>query len=241
VEHSAGKSPRSICLKPQGPGCAFLDYDKDGWMDIYSSQSAGVDLRAERLNQQLDGLQPLRPQAQRELLVESRKHPAVKLVPQIPSIGPLRAALLVVLLQIPHPLRTRRQLWAHSGQPLLELFAVVVPGGLLDFVTNLLDPILNCRLPAVALDDRRIVLVDGDLLSLPDRSASGFQLDAEILGEGLATGPPTWPSYSHRKPGLYGACFESSAQLLGIQSGQGFPIHFFRNHQQGFARLGEVF
>jgi Transposase IS116/IS110/IS902 family len=34
---------------------------------------------------------------------------------QIPAIGPIRAALLVALLQTPHRFRTKRQLWAYSG------------------------------------------------------------------------------------------------------------------------------
>ena len=59
----------------------------------------GVRMRAERLYQQLDLLQPLRQAARGDLLVESRKHPAVKLLRQIPSIGPIRSALLVALLQ----------------------------------------------------------------------------------------------------------------------------------------------
>lgn len=75
----------------------------------------GVRIRAERLYQQLDGLQPVRLQARLELLRESHKHPAVKLLRQIPSIGPIRAALLVALLQTPHRFRTKRQLWAYSG------------------------------------------------------------------------------------------------------------------------------
>src|SRR5512135_1200649 len=58
----------------------------------------GVRVRAQRLCQQLDGLQPLRLQARLELLRESHNHPAVKLLCQIPSIGPIRAALLVALL-----------------------------------------------------------------------------------------------------------------------------------------------
>src|SRR5271167_2796225 len=75
----------------------------------------GVRLRAERLYQQLDLLQPVRQEARRDLLSESRKHPAVKLLRQIPSIGPIRAAMLVALLQTPHRFRTKRQLWAYSG------------------------------------------------------------------------------------------------------------------------------
>ena len=75
----------------------------------------GVHLRAERLYQQLDGLEPLRQQARHDLLAESRKHHAVQLLRQIPSIGPIRAALLVALVQTPHRFRTKRQLWAYSG------------------------------------------------------------------------------------------------------------------------------
>ena len=75
----------------------------------------GVRLRAEHLYRQLDSLQPLRLEARGELLRESHKHVAVKRLRQIPSIGPIRAALLVALLQTPHRFRTKRQLWAYSG------------------------------------------------------------------------------------------------------------------------------
>jgi len=75
----------------------------------------GVRVRAERLYQQLDSLQPLHLEARRDLLRESSKHAAVKLLRQIPSIGPIRAALLMALLQTPHRFRTKRQLWAYSG------------------------------------------------------------------------------------------------------------------------------
>jgi len=75
----------------------------------------GVRVRAEHLYQQLDSLQPVRCQARCELLRESQKHAAVKLLRQIPSIGPIRAALLVALLQTPHRFRSKRQLWAYSG------------------------------------------------------------------------------------------------------------------------------
>jgi transposase len=75
----------------------------------------GVRLRAERLYQQLDLLQPVRQEARRDLLRESHKHQAVKLLRQIPAIGPIRAVLLVARLQTPHRFRTKRQLWAYSG------------------------------------------------------------------------------------------------------------------------------
>ncbi len=40
---------------------------------------------------------------------------AMKLLRQIPSIGPIRAALLIALMQTPHRFRTKRQLWAYCG------------------------------------------------------------------------------------------------------------------------------
>jgi transposase len=52
----------------------------------------GVRLRAERLYQQLDLLRPLHQQARCDFVMESHKHPAVKLLRQIPSIGPIRSA-----------------------------------------------------------------------------------------------------------------------------------------------------
>ena len=76
---------------------------------------AGVRRRAEVYYQQLDALQALRQQVRRDLLVESKKHNATNLLRQIPSIGPIRAALLVALIQTPHRFRTKRQLWAYSG------------------------------------------------------------------------------------------------------------------------------
>jgi transposase len=75
----------------------------------------GVRIRAEHLYQQLDSLEPVRQAARRELLQESRKHGAVKLLRQIPTIGPIRSALLVAILQTPHRFRTKRQLWAYGG------------------------------------------------------------------------------------------------------------------------------
>ena len=51
----------------------------------------------------------------RELLIESRRHNATKLLRQIPSIGPIRAAPLHALSQTPHRFRSKRRLWSYSG------------------------------------------------------------------------------------------------------------------------------
>jgi transposase len=82
---------------------------------------AGVRRRAEHYYQQLDVLRLLRQEVRRDLLAESRKHKAWKLLRQIPGIGPIRAALLVALIQTPHRFRTKRQLWTYSGLGLSTL------------------------------------------------------------------------------------------------------------------------
>jgi transposase len=75
----------------------------------------GVLRRAEFYYQQLDALRSLRHAVRGDLLAESKKHRASKLLCQIPSIGPIRAALLIALIQTPHRFRTKRPLWKYSG------------------------------------------------------------------------------------------------------------------------------
>lgn len=86
---------------------------REHWLE--KIKEAGVRRRAELFYQQLDRLQDLRHTVRGELLVESRKHSAVKVLRQIPYIGPLRAAQLVALMQTPHRFRSKRQLWTYSG------------------------------------------------------------------------------------------------------------------------------
>jgi len=86
---------------------------RDEWLAKISE--SGVRRRAALYYGQLDALRPLHQQARRELLAECKKHSATRLLRQIPTIGPIRAALLIALMQTPHRFRTKRQLWAYSG------------------------------------------------------------------------------------------------------------------------------
>ena len=76
---------------------------------------AGVRRRAEFYYRQLDALRALHQEVRHDLLAESKKHNATKWLLQVPAIGPIRAALLLALIQTPHRFRTKRQLWAYSG------------------------------------------------------------------------------------------------------------------------------
>jgi transposase len=93
--------------------CVYAPRYRSEWLAKITE--AGVRRRAEIYYQQLDALRSLREQVRRELLAEGRKHSAMKLLRQIPSIEPIRAVLLIALMQTPHRFRTKRQLWAYCG------------------------------------------------------------------------------------------------------------------------------
>jgi len=69
-----------------------------------------VHRRAEFYYQQLDALRVVRQEVRRDLLAESKKQKAWKRLCEIPSIGPIRAAVLLGILQTPHRFRTKRRL-----------------------------------------------------------------------------------------------------------------------------------
>ena len=75
---------------------------------------ASVRRRAELYFEQLDALVLLRKQARKELLAEGQKHQAWRLLRSIPALGPIRAAVLMAIIQTPHRFRTKRVLWKYS-------------------------------------------------------------------------------------------------------------------------------
>src|SRR6202171_4256973 len=86
---------------------------RDEWLGKINEP--GVRRRAEFYYQQLDALRTLRQQVRRGLFAGAKKHQAWKQLCQIPSIGPIRAAVLLGILQTPHRFRTKRQLWTFGG------------------------------------------------------------------------------------------------------------------------------
>jgi transposase len=91
----------------------YASRHRAGWLGKIGER--GVRRRAEFYYQQLDALRTVRQEVRRELLAEAKKHQAWKQLCQIPSIGPIRAAVLLGILQTSHRFRTKRQLWSYSG------------------------------------------------------------------------------------------------------------------------------
>ncbi len=103
--------------RSQAIACAgkrvYATRHRSEWLE--QLEQPGQRRRAERLYAQLDLLQPLRQQARRELLTESHKYSVRHTLQQIPVVGPIRAALLIALIQTPHRFRSKRLLWTYSG------------------------------------------------------------------------------------------------------------------------------
>ena len=87
--------------------------EQEQWLS--KLDNAAVRARANRLWEQLDCVERLREEAEQELVAESRKHAAIKILRSIPGIGPLRAAMILGIVGTPHRFRTKRQFWAYSG------------------------------------------------------------------------------------------------------------------------------
>jgi hypothetical protein len=71
----------------------YLPRHRAAWLE--KLRETGVRRRAEQTYQQLDFLMGVRKEKRKELLAESRKHPARKLLEQIPRLGRIRVALLI--------------------------------------------------------------------------------------------------------------------------------------------------
>jgi transposase len=67
----------------------------------------GVRRRAELYYQQLDGLRLLRLEVRKDLVAESKKHKIWKRLSEIPSLGPIRAAVLLGIVQTAQRFRTQ--------------------------------------------------------------------------------------------------------------------------------------
>ena len=70
---------------------------------------------AELLGRHLDGVTPIREEAEAWLLKESKAHPIIKKLSTAPGMGAIRTAQVVAIVGTPERFRTRQQLWSYCG------------------------------------------------------------------------------------------------------------------------------
>ncbi len=99
-------------IECDGTGVDSPDERKD-W--LAKLDNAAVCARASRLWQELDLVERLSEEAAKDLVKETRKHSAIRILRSIPGIGPIRAAVILGVAGTPHRFRSKRQFWAYSG------------------------------------------------------------------------------------------------------------------------------
>jgi len=87
--------------------------DRNYWREQIDNEARRS--RADRLWKQLDYLTALSEEAEKDLIKESRKHSAIKILRSIPGIGPLRSAIILGIAVTPHRFRTVKQFWNYCG------------------------------------------------------------------------------------------------------------------------------
>src|SRR5690606_7202800 len=130
-------------------------------------------------------------------------------------------------------------------QTLLQLLAVIVGGGLLDLHLDLGDAGLDVLLLAGAVDDGRVVLVDGNALGAAQHvEGDVLELDAEILGDDGAAGQDS-DVLQHglaavaEARSLHRADLEAATQLVDDERGQSLTLHVLGDDEQRTARLND--
>jgi len=95
-------------------GTAVYDQEQhEQWLNQLSLPA--LRLRVSRLFRQLDFLTELRAEAEKDLVAETRRHPAAKILQSIPGIGPVRAGVIIGFVITPYRFRTRKQFWTYCG------------------------------------------------------------------------------------------------------------------------------
>jgi transposase len=100
----------------EGDGVYHLK-NREQWLVLLAER--GVRLRAASLYSQLESLNGMVEEAQRQMLAESRKHQASSILRSLSTLGPISVAMIIATCDTPHRFRTKRQFWTYCG------FAVV--------------------------------------------------------------------------------------------------------------------
>ncbi len=124
------------------------------------------------------------------------------------------------------------------GQPLLELFPVVVGGGVFDLGFDLVNAGLDILRLAVALDYGGLLLGDLDLLRPAEHAdVDILQLVAHVFGDESAAGKDG-DVFQHglaavaEGRGLHGGAVQDAPQLVDHQGGQGLALDVLGDDQQ---------
>ncbi len=70
---------------------------------------------ARTLFTEYDAVEPIRCQAEKDLVAEAHRHAVSRLLETCPGLGPIRVAQLISIVVSPERFRTKRQFWSYCG------------------------------------------------------------------------------------------------------------------------------
>jgi len=133
------------------------------------------------------------------------------------------------------------------GQPFLKFLAIVIGGGLFDLGADLFDAAFQFGALSCAVDDRGVVLVDGDLLGASEVfDFHVLQFVAHVFGNHLAAGEDG-DVFQHglaaiaEAGGFNGRHMQRAADLVDHQGGQRFAFDVFGDDEERAAHFGDLF
>ncbi len=97
---------------PTSAVSVYRPSEREQWL---SKLERGARIRATALLTELDVLLQLRPAAKRAMVAEARRQPGWKFLHSIPSLGPVRVAVILAIVRTPFRFRTKRNLWPYAG------------------------------------------------------------------------------------------------------------------------------
>jgi len=83
-------------------------------------QKPGFHQILERLRQQQEYLEPLKAEAQKDMVTEAGRHSATRVLKSAPGMGPIRSAQLLAIVMTPYRFRTCRQFWCYCGLAVVQ-------------------------------------------------------------------------------------------------------------------------
>jgi transposase len=111
------KNRLKAVFRSRGIGCrgraVYEKSKQDEW--VKKLEIEGLQTRAELLYRELELQDKLKEEAVKKVCKEARRHPAYKLIRQLPGVGPVRAAQIIEATGSPHRFRTKRQYWPYCG------------------------------------------------------------------------------------------------------------------------------
>jgi transposase len=95
-----------------GGGDVYSTSEREEWLSKLPQSARWL---AELLFLEYDGLEGLRQRAEREMIVEARRHDAYRIIQTCPGIGEIRAAEILPIVVTPFRFANKRVFWSYCG------------------------------------------------------------------------------------------------------------------------------